>query len=325
MAGGISQQRKLHLFREILRIRLFEERIIALYPEQEMRCPVHLSIGQEAVAVGVCAALQKTDVVMSGHRAHGHYLAKGGNMKKMLAEIYGKATGCCGGRGGSMHLVDLSVNFYGSTPVVGGTIPIATGVAWAEKMKGGDRVSVIFLGEGATEEGVWHESINFASVHKLPLLFVCENNLYSVYTPLNKRQPKRPLTALAKTHGALVDSGNGNDVEEVYIKTQKMLEKMKKNGGPGFIEFSTYRFREHCGVDFDNKLGYRTEAEYTRWLKKDPIPAYKEKLLKNKYISLTTLKHLQNTVEKEVDEAVAFAKSSPYPTKESLSIPGVFA
>lgn len=325
MAGGTSSRFQVRLWREMLRIRLFEEKIVELYPEQEMRCPVHLSIGQEAVAVGACAALKAEDIVMSGHRAHGHYLAKGGNMKKMLAEIYGKATGCSGGRGGSMHLIDLAANFYGSTPIVGGTIPIATGVAWAEKIKGGPRVSAIFLGEGATEEGVWHESMNFACLHKLPLLFVCENNLYSVYTPLSERQPKRPLTKLAAAHGALVDSGDGNNVEEVHKKTAKALEKIKHQGGPAFLEFSTYRFREHCGTNLDNDLGYRSQGEYKRALAKDPITTYEARLLQKKILTDASMKRLKATVTKEINEAVAYAKNSPLPNPDFLTTPGVFA
>ena len=179
---------------------MVEEKIVELYPQQEMRCPVHLSIGQEAVSVGVCANLTREDIVFSNHRSHGHYLAKGGNLKAMVHEIYGKSTGCCFGRGGSMHLLDLSINFFGSTPIVGGTIPIAVGASLASKMQQKNNITTIFHGDGAVEEGVFHESLNFASLKKLPVLFVCENNLYSVYTPLSERQPNREIYKLVEAH-----------------------------------------------------------------------------------------------------------------------------
>ena len=192
----------LELLRSMTRIRMVEEEIAKRYPEQQMRCPVHLSIGQEAAAVGVCAALQPTDWAFSGHRNHAHYLAKGGNLKAMLAEIYGKATGCCGGKGGSMHLTDQASGFIGATPIVGSTVPIAVGAALTAQREGKGRVVVVFLGDGAMEAGVVHESLNFAALKKLPILFACENNLYSVYSPLDVRQPnQRTISDLAAGHG----------------------------------------------------------------------------------------------------------------------------
>jgi len=181
-AGEIDPKLRLDFYRRMLRIRMVEEAIADRYAEQEMRCPVHLSIGQEAIAVGVCSALEFRDYVMSTHRGHAHYLAKGGDLKALLAEIYGRATGCASGKGGSMHLVDLSVNMLGTTPIVGSTLPVAVGTAFATRMRHQDNITVVFFGEGATEEGVFAESINFAALKRLPVIFVCENNLYSVYT-----------------------------------------------------------------------------------------------------------------------------------------------
>ena len=193
----------------MLRIRMVEERIAKLYSEEEMRCPVHLSIGQESVAVGVCEHLQKNDIVMSAHRAHAHYLAKGGNLKAMLAELYGKSTGCAMGKGGSMHLIDLESGFFGSVPIVGSTIPIAVGVAWAFKMKKSTNIVTVFLGDGATEEGVFFESLDFASLKNVPILFVCENNFYSVYSNLKVRQsPQRKISVLAESHGIKTFTGD---------------------------------------------------------------------------------------------------------------------
>lgn len=304
------------LYSDMLRIRMIEEKIAELYSEQEMRCPVHLSIGQEGVAVGVCAALGKEDMVMSGHRAHAHYLAKGGSLKRMIAEIYGKSTGSSGGRGGSMHLIDLDANFLGSTPIVGGTIPIAVGVAWANAMKKQKSVSVLFHGEAAMEEGVWHESMNFAALHSLPVLFVCENNMYSVYTPLEQRQPKRSRVNLARAHGWYGDTGDGNNPLEVYKKTVKALKYIRSGKGPAFIEFDTYRWREHCGPNYDNALGYRTEEEFKAWQKKDP--------LKNvgTFIDEDTVR---KAIDREILEAFEFAKQSPFAKRADVFVNNAYA
>jgi TPP-dependent pyruvate/acetoin dehydrogenase alpha subunit len=283
---------------QILRIRLVEEAIAVRYHEQKMRCPIHLSIGQEAIAVGVCAHLSDQDYAVSGHRAHAHYLAKGGNLKKMLAEIYGKATGCCKGRGGSMHLVDLSVGFLGSTPIVGGTIPVGVGAAFAVRMKGEQKIVAIFLGEGATEEGVFTESLNFAALKNLPVLFVCENNLYSVYSPLTVRQPKeRSIPLLAEAHGIFALKGDGNALDEVLTITQKAVEHIKTGRGPALLEFTTYRFREHCGPAIDP---YQPEEEVAYWKGRDPV----------RRIDWS----INDTMEQEIAEAFAFAESSPFPS-----------
>ena len=219
----------------------------------------------------VCDQLDRSDLVMSTHRAHGHYLAKGGSLKGMLAEMHGKATGCCGGMGGSMHLIDLDAGFLGATPSVASTSPIAVGAALGVVMRGENRVVVTFFGEGATEEGAFHEALNFAALKKLPVLFVCENNLYSVYSPLSVRQPEgREVASLAKGHGIETWQGNGNDALEVHRQTGKALDCVR-TGGPAFLEFKTYRWREHCGPNFDNNLGYRTEAEYLHWRKLCPL------------------------------------------------------
>lgn len=315
---GTRRDRTRRLYRSTLRIRLVEERIAELYSEQEMRCPVHLCIGQEAIAAGVCEALEKKDVVMSGHRAHGHYLAKGGNLKKMMAEIYGKVTGCSKGRGGSMHLIDLKVNFLGSTPIVANVLPVATGVAWAAKLRGKEHVTVVFMGEGATEEGVWHECMNFAVLHKLPVVYVCENNLYSVYTPLSQRQPKRELTGIAAAHGLRVFAGDGNDAVAVYEMAQEARQHVLAGQGPVFMELATYRWREHCGPNYDNDLGYRTEKEFLAWKKKDPL---------NKFADIDDfeLASMKKKIESEIDEAVEFAKSSPFPEENSLAVSDVYA
>lgn len=317
---GVVENISMRLYREMLRIRLIEERIAALYPEQEMRCPVHLCIGQEAVAVGACAALARRDYVLSGHRSHGHYLAKGGNLKAMMAEIYGKSTGCAGGKGGSMHLIDLDVGFLGSTPIVGSTIPIAVGTAFGSLMRNEDHVAMVFLGDGAVETGVFHESLNFASLKRLPIIFVCENNLYSVYSPLDVRQPaSRSITDLGRAHGIESIHGDGNDVELVYQLCSRAAQKARNGGGPTFFEFATYRWREHCGHEYDNHIGYRTEQEYLEWKERCPIALMEARLLGNDHVSRSALNNVTAEIKDEINAAVAFAKQSPFPEQNTMS------
>lgn len=308
------------LFREMLRIRLIEEKIADLYPEQEMRCPVHLCIGEEAVAVGTCAALEKQDYVFSAHRSHGHYLAKGGNLNTMMAELCGKVTGCAQGKGGSMHLMDQAAGFLASTPIVGSTIPIAVGAAFASVMKKEKNVTVVFFGEAATEEGVFHEAINFAALKKLPVIFVCANNLYSVYSPLSVRQPdNREVADLAKGHGVETFRGDGNDVAQVYEVSHKATARARRGEGPFFLQFTTYRWREHCGPNYDNTIGYRTEEEFLNWKKLCPIKKTREELLSKKLFSQMDLDRMTQEINQEIEQAVQFAKNSPFPNQTQLT------
>lgn len=307
------------LFRAMLRIRRLEERIVALYPEQEMRCPVHLSIGQEAPAVGVCSQLQRRDYAMSAHRSHAHYLAKGGDMKAMLAELYGKATGCCMGKGGSMHFIDLPSGFLGATPIVGSTVAIAVGAAFGSLLKGEDRVTAAFFGDGSTEEGAFHEAVNFASLKKLPVVLVCENNFFSVYSPLSVRQPAgRELVDLAKAHGVESFQADGNDVVAVARLARAAVDKARAGGGPTFLELKTYRWYEHCGVGFDNDLGYRSETEFLEWKRRCPIDFLQRRLRGDGLMTENDIARMEAEIKAEVDEAVRFAKESPFPGAELL-------
>lgn len=315
----MDARRRRHLYAQMLRIRRVEETIATLYPQRQMRCPVHLCIGQEAVAVGVCAALAREDYVLGGHRSHGHYLAKGGDLKALLAELYGRVDGCCQGKGGSMHLVDLSVGFLGSVPIVGSTIPIAVGVALACALRAEPRVTVVFFGEAATEEGVFHEAINFASVKRLPIVFVCENNLYSVYSPLSVRQPQgRALVTLAAGHGVASAHGDGNDVLEVCSMAEEAAARARRGEGATFLEFSTYRWREHCGPHDDNDLGYRTEDEFAQWKARCPIQRLQRALLSEGALSESDVETMTRQVDSEIAQAVAFAQASPFPPEERL-------
>ena len=302
------------LFESMLRIRLVEESIANKYSEQKMRCPTHLSIGQEAIAVGVCANLTSQDQVLSTHRAHAHYLAKGGCLNSMMAEIYGKASGCSKGMGGSMHLIDTSVGFMGSTAIVGNTIPVAVGLALEKKLTRKKSIACVFFGDGATEEGAFYESVNFAIIHSLPILFICENNLYSVYSGLEVRQPvDRKIYKMVRAMGISAQHGNGNDVEEVARKVKHAKAMILKSGGPQFLEFDTYRWREHCGPNFDNNIGYREESEFLKWKKKDP--------LKNFY-SENSQKYIDrkiDTISQEIDDAHQFADDSKFPTLQEYN------
>ena len=295
---------------------MVDEAIAELYAEQEMRCPVHLSIGQEAAAVGVCAALNANDWVFSGHRNHAHYLARGGSLERMLAELYGKATGCTGGLGGSMHLTDLEAGFVGATPIVGSVVPIAVGAALTAKFHGQGRIAVVFFGDAAMETGLVHESLNLAVVHRLPVLFCCENNLYSVYSPLSVRQPPhRTISELAAGHGIRTSAGDGNDVEAVHQIADEACVSIRDGDGPAFIELSTYRWREHCGPNFDNDLGYRSAEEFEEWRVGDPIEVMAERFL------WSDRETVSDGIREEIRAAVAFAKGSKYPDPETIRYP----
>lgn len=316
---------RLKLFKDMLLVRHAEERIRTLYPEGDMRCPTHFSIGQEAAAAGVCAHLRRDDYAISAHRSHAHYLNKGGDLRAMFAELYGKADGCTSGKGGSMHLIDLSVNFLGCVPIVGSTIPIGVGAAFGAKLQGSDAVTAVFFGDGATESGVFHESLNFAAMHRLRVLFVCENNLYSVNTPLEERQPPgRPITDLAKSHGILTAQVDGQEVEGVYAASAPLIEAMRDDGGPAFLEFATYRWLEHCGPNEDLRLGYRPPGEYEHWTVRCPIRLHKESLIADGLLTGERYREYVSEIDARVDDAVAFARQSPFPSRDTL-FQGLFA
>jgi TPP-dependent pyruvate/acetoin dehydrogenase alpha subunit len=314
MTPDIAKQ----LLFQMRRIRRVEEEIARRYGEGKMRCPTHLSIGQEAVAAAAGLSLRRSDLVVSGHRAHAHYLAKGGNLSAMLAEIYGKIDGCSAGKGGSMHLVDESVGFMGSTAIVAGTIPVGVGLAYGMKCKRSDQVSCIFHGDAAVEAGVFFESVNFAAIKKLPVLFICENNLYSVYSPLSVRQPGgRSIATMTKGLGIRSGVGDGNDPAEVYEKTLEALFRIRAGEGPELLEFSTYRWLEHCGPNYDNDLGYRTGAEYLEWKAKDPIANFESALLGSGVLSKEEVERMELNIDNDVNSAFAFAELSPFPASAS--------
>lgn len=305
--------RALQLFHSMLRIRRVEEALAERYAEQEMRCPMHLCIGQEAIAAGVCAALGNEDRVFSNHRAHGHYLAKGGDLNAMIAELYGKASGCCGGRGGSMHLIDLEAGFMGATPIVGGTVPIAVGSAWSATLLDRDYVTAVFFGDGCFEEGSMHEALNFSVLHKLPVVFICENNNYSVYTRLEERQPPRPIYRHAEAYGIKACCGNGNDIEEVYNLAEEAVEHARKHHGPVFLEFHTYRWREHCGPNYDDELAYRTTEEIKKGREDCPLAKYISSLEQRIDNFPEICGRYEAEIKEEISRAFEFALASDKP------------
>ncbi len=294
-------------------IRLTEETIAERYHEQKMRCPIHLSTGQEAVAAAVGLALRKTDFCVSSHRSHGHYIGKNGDLGRMIAEIYGKKNGCSKGKGGSMHLIDQSVGIMGSTAIVANSIPIGAGLGLSIQLNGTNQVSCIFLGDGAVEEGVFAETVNFVALKQLPVLFICENNFYSVYSSLKVRQPKgRSIAGMVESMGITSKKDDGNKVECVYELSLKALAEIREGKGPRFLEFTTYRWREHCGPNYDNNLGYRTEAEFLKWKDRDPIPSYIENL-RQSGIEEDLLQQIHEKAKDTVKSAFEFAEYSPFP------------
>ena len=312
----INKNINLELFKMIYKIRKTEEKIAELYKEQEMRCPVHLSIGQESVAAGVCFALKKNDKIISTHRAHAHYIAKGGNLKAMISEIYGKKTGCTNGLGGSMYLQDIKAGVAAAVPIVGSNIAIGTGMAYRSlfERKKNKYLTTIFFGEGATEEGIFSESINFAAIHNLPILFICENNLYSVYTSLKDRQhKKRNIKKLVESHGIESYSIEGNNVYKVYSFTNKIVQKIKKRNRPVFIEFKTYRWLEHCGPNWDDHLKYRPDGELKSWMRKCPLKLIEDKINKKKLLEKN-----KNKIKKEIELAFKYAQNSSFPEKKII-------
>lgn len=306
------------LYRSMLRIRRIEEAIADRYKAQEMRCPVHLSIGQEAVAAGVCAGLETRDGVFSNHRAHAHYLAKGGDLKAMLAELYGLQNGCCHGVGGSMHMIDLEAGFLGAVPIVGATVPLAVGAAWAARLRGEDKVIAIFFGDGTFEEGVVHESINFALLHKLPVLFVCENNLYACYTRLSDRQPDRPIHGVAAAYGCEAHAVEGNDVQAVFEASRMAVSHLRAGGRPVFLECSTYRWREHCGPDFDDHLGYRPGGELDDWMSYCPLHRF-EAVVRGMSGGEQYIARVEQEIAAEIATAFEAALASPLPDRADLA------
>jgi acetoin:2,6-dichlorophenolindophenol oxidoreductase subunit alpha len=305
-------------YRSMLRIRRIEEEIERRYHQDQMKTPIHLVIGQEAAAVGCCAALRNTDLVYTSHRTHGAYLAKGGDLGRMLCEMHCRINGCVGSRGGSMHLIDKSVGVAGTSAIVGGAVPIATGAALAARMKQEDRVVVVFLGDATTEEGVTAESLNFAALKKLPVIFFCENNFYSVQSPLAARQPPRDISAWAAAHGMPSVSVDGVNVLAVHVAMRGAVARARAGDGPTFVEAAVYRFRAHGGAGDDSRTGYRTEAERVAWEAVDPITLFGEYLIRSSRLTAAAVQGMEREIASEIADAFELALNSPNPTEQDL-------
>jgi len=305
----------------MLRIRLCEEAFVEPILSGEVRCPCHLYSGEEAVAVGVCAALTNRDYIFGNHRSHGHYLAKGGSMEKMAAEIFCRESGCSRGRGGSMHLIAPEVGMLGAAPIVAGTISLALGAALSASIRQDGTIAVTFFGDGATGEGVLYECMNFAALKKLPIIFVCENNYYATHMPVRECRVDRDIFEIAVPFGIESRQADGNDVLAVHEETVKAAEKCRHGNGPVFLEFLTYRYRGHVGPD-DNIQGAHTDIrpleEINRWLKRDPIILLQNYLSEKGILSSAELNELREEVEIEVEKAFVFARTSAYPRAEEL-------
>ncbi len=309
----------LSLYAAMLRIRKTEEKLAELLSKpSEIVCPVHLYIGQEAVAVGVCANLGNNDYVFSTHRSHGHYIAKGGDLRKLMAEIYGKAAGCSGGRGGSMHLAESDIGLLGSSAIVAGSIPLAAGTALASQIRRQSNVSVAFFGDGATNEGVFYETLNIAVLKKLPVIFVCENNLYSTHLPISRCLGDTDIQKKAEAFGMPAFKLDGNNVIEIYNVSARAIEKARNSGGPSFIECMTYRWLGHVGPNDDINQGLRSQAELDYWKSRCPIKYIESLLLSQNTITVAGLQETHDNISKEVDEALSYARESPYPDKTEL-------
>jgi TPP-dependent pyruvate/acetoin dehydrogenase alpha subunit len=297
----------------VYRIRRVEEEIARIYPTDKIKSPVHLSIGQEAASVGVCEALRPEDVVFGTYRGHALYLAKGGDLRKMLAELYGKAAGCAKGKGGSMHLIDVAAGMMGTSAVVGTTIPHAVGYAYAMRLRRSHVITAAFFGDGAVDEGVFHESINFAALKKLPMLFICENNFYSIHSRQLDRQPLANIVERARANGVPAERVEDGDVLKIHAKVKSAVDEIRRTGaGPWFFECMVYRWKEHVGPHDDFNKGYRTREEAETWFQSDPVRRLGALLAPH------ARARIEADVDAEVQDALAFAEASPFPDEPEL-------
>jgi 2-oxoisovalerate dehydrogenase E1 component len=317
MSTMVSRERMLALYRQMLQIRRCEEALVRLYAAGKFAGACHTYIGEEAVATGVCAHLRSDDVVFSTHRGHGHALAKGVPPGELIAELLGKATGCSGGRGGSMHLFKPEVGFMGSSGIVGPSITLAAGGAYSAMLMKTDRVSVAFFGDGAVNNGSFHEGINLAAAWGLPALFICENNLYATEVPFVQATRNPSVAARAAAYGLPGVEVDGNDVLAVYAAAGEAVDRARSGGGPTLIECKTYRTRAHSEGMRD--AGYRTAEEVAQWRARDPIKAFRDTLLTGGHASQAELDALEAELRAQIEAAVAFAESSPLPDPATVA------
>jgi acetoin:2,6-dichlorophenolindophenol oxidoreductase subunit alpha len=305
-------ERWIHFYRQMMKIRLFEEQVNQLYMSAKMPGLAHLYIGQEAVAVGVCETLRQDDYITSTHRGHGHCLAKGASLDRMFAELLGKAPGYCRGKGGSMHIADQETGNLGANAIVGGSAGIATGAAMSAKMRGSDQVAVCFFGEGALGQGLLYECMNMASLWKLPVIYVCENNLYNEYTHYSETTAGE-IRERAKAFGIPCEAIGGQDIVLVHAASQYLVERARKREGPSFLICNTYRFYGHHVGDVDRAY-YRSKKEEEEWKnRRDPLKLLAQRLTKEKTADDASLKQIEDEIQRQIEAAVQFALNAPYP------------
>jgi pyruvate dehydrogenase E1 component alpha subunit len=308
----VRDERLIHFYRQMLTIRLFEEQVNQLYLSAKMPGLAHLYIGQEAVAVGVCEALRREDYITSTHRGHGHCLAKGASADKMFAELLGKASGYCRGKGGSMHIADQDTGNLGANAIVGGSAGIATGAALSAKMRGGDQIAVCFFGEGALGQGLLYEVMNMASLWKLPVIYVCENNLYNEYTHYNETTAGE-IQQRAKAFGIECEAIDGQDVVLVHGTSQRLAARARQGDGPAFLICNTYRFYGHHVGDVDRAY-YRSKQEEEEWkVRRDPLKLLARRLTRDQMADASSLAQIENDIKARIEAAVQFALDAPYP------------
>lgn len=311
----------IELYKELLRVRFAETALAERYKQQEMRTPTHFGIGQEAIAVGVCQAVRKSDVAYSHHRSHNHFLAKGGSVYRLAAELFGRVTGCSGGRGGSVHLTDRDQGFIASSAILGEAMAAATGSALAFSMDHSDRISIAFFGDAVAEEGAFYECLNYAALHRLPVLFVCENNGYATESPLSIRQPEgASISNRVASFGIPAEQFDGNNVIAVYQAAQKAIASIRSGNGPYFLEFSTYRWLEHVGAFFDHEMHrtYRSKEELVSWQQHCPILCCETELLHRKAADYEILANLKNSTQQQILRDIERAYGDAWPTPSDL-------
>jgi len=313
----LTKEKRLWMYKKMYEVRLFEQEVDRLFKANMIWGTCHLSVGEEATAVGSIAAIREDDMITSTHRGHGHCIAKGGKLPLMFAELLGKETGYCKGRGGSMHIADIESGNLGANGIVGGGIPIATGAALASKLKGDNKVTLCFFGDGANNQGVFHESLNMASLWKLPVVYICENNVYGMSLHVGKSTAVANIADRASAYsmpGVIVD---GNDVEAVYFAVKEAVERARRGEGPTLIEAKTYRWLGHSKSDANL---YRTREEIESWKLKCPIKRYREKLISENIATADELDEIENKVKKEIEEALKFAMESPEPSVADIEL-----
>jgi pyruvate dehydrogenase E1 component alpha subunit len=312
----MDPKKMIELYQTMLRIRRFEEKVVDLYARKLIPGILHLYVGEEAVATGVCVNLRKNDYITSTHRGHGHCIAKGGELRLMMAELFGKSTGYCHGKGGSMHIANISLGILGANGIVGGGLPIAGGAGLSIKIRSTDQVTVCFFGDGACNQGVFHETLNLAAAWKLPVVYVCENNQYALSGSVRRVAAIEDFYLRKASYGIEGCKVDGNDVLAVFEAAREAVERARKGGGPTLIECKTYRMRGHSEGELDRTYTYRTKEEIEEWKSRCPIERFRKLLLEKRVVKKADCEQLEEGIQRELEEAIQFASESPEPKPE---------